>query len=69
MVDSELAGTITEAGAADAMRLHRAHAIGPDAIAAAVSCALAQPPDIDVNEIVVRPARRRWTHRTDRRSP
>ncbi|MEU7988628.1 hypothetical protein AB0B56_27545 [Streptosporangium canum] len=31
----------------------------PDAIARAFSYALAQPPDVDVNEIVVRPARQR----------
>ena len=59
VVTSELADTITEPGAAEAMREYRAHAIEPDAIAAAVSYALAQPPDVDVNEIVVRPARQR----------
>ncbi|KPC66518.1 SDR family oxidoreductase [Streptomyces chattanoogensis] len=59
VVDSELADTITEAGAAEAMRAYRAHAIGPDAIAGAVSYALAQPSDVDVNEIVVRPTRQR----------
>ncbi|NSC19730.1 SDR family oxidoreductase [Streptomyces albus subsp. chlorinus] len=59
VVESELADTITEAGAAEAMRAYRAHAIGPDAIAGAVSYALAQPPDVDVNEIVVRPTRQR----------
>ncbi|MEV0529573.1 SDR family oxidoreductase [Streptomyces sp. NPDC050439] len=59
VVDSELAHTITEPGAAEAMRSYRAHAMGPDAIAAAVSYALAQPADVDVNEIVVRPARQR----------
>ncbi|MGW0909657.1 SDR family oxidoreductase [Streptomyces sp. NPDC002853] len=59
VVESELAHTITETGAAEAMRSYRAHAMGPEAIAAAVSYALAQPADIDVNEIVVRPARQR----------
>ncbi|GAA2160066.1 SDR family oxidoreductase [Actinomadura napierensis] len=59
VVTSELADSITEPGAAEAMREYRAHAIEPDAIAAAVSYALAQPADVDVNEIVVRPARQR----------
>jgi NADP-dependent 3-hydroxy acid dehydrogenase YdfG len=59
VVTSELADSITEPGAAAAMRTYRAHAIKPDAIAGAVSYALAQPVDVDVNEIVVRPARQR----------
>jgi NADP-dependent 3-hydroxy acid dehydrogenase YdfG len=59
VVTSELAGTITEHGAAEAMRTYRAHAIEPDAIARAISYALAQPDDVDVNEIIVRPARQR----------
>ncbi|KIH97807.1 oxidoreductase [Streptomonospora alba] len=56
VVESELADSITDPGAAEAMRAYRAYAIGPDAIAGAVSYALAQPADVDVNEIVVRPA-------------
>ncbi|MEU6476680.1 SDR family oxidoreductase [Streptomyces sp. NPDC047017] len=59
VVESELAATITEPGAAEAMRTYRAHAISPDAVAGAVSYALAQPRDVDVSEIVVRPARQR----------
>ncbi|MEV0713990.1 SDR family oxidoreductase [Asanoa sp. NPDC050611] len=59
VVVSELANSITESGAAEAMRTYRAHAIGPDVIARAVSYALAQPADVDVNEIVVRPTRQR----------
>jgi NADP-dependent 3-hydroxy acid dehydrogenase YdfG len=59
VVTSELAESITDPGAAAAMRTYRAAAIEPDAIARAVSYALAQPPDVDVNEIVVRPARQR----------
>lgn len=59
VVESELADSITEPGATEAMRTYRAHAIAPDAIAGAVSYALDQPADVDVNEIVVRPARQR----------
>ncbi|MEU7486914.1 SDR family oxidoreductase [Streptomyces sp. NPDC042319] len=59
VVTSELADTITDPKAAEAMRAYRAHAIGPDAIAGAVSYALAQPHDVDVNEIVVRPVHQR----------
>jgi NADP-dependent 3-hydroxy acid dehydrogenase YdfG len=59
VVTSELADTITDPVAAEAMRSYRANAIDPDAVARAVSFALAQPADVDVNEIVVRPARAR----------
>jgi NADP-dependent 3-hydroxy acid dehydrogenase YdfG len=59
VVTSELADSITEPGATAAMRTYRAHAIASDAIAEALSYALAQPADVDVNEIVVRPARQR----------
>ncbi|GAA5153651.1 SDR family oxidoreductase [Pseudonocardia eucalypti] len=59
VVTSELAATITDPGAAEAMRTYRANAIEPDAVARAVAFALAQPPDVDVNEIVVRPTRQR----------
>ncbi|MBD0420073.1 SDR family oxidoreductase [Streptomyces sp. TRM S81-3] len=59
VVASELADSITEPGAAQAMRTYRAHAIDPDAIAGALTYALTQPADVDVNEIVVRPVRQR----------
>jgi NADP-dependent 3-hydroxy acid dehydrogenase YdfG len=59
VVESELADTITEAGAKDKMRVFRAETIAPDAIAQAISYAIGQPADVDVNEIVVRPARQR----------
>ncbi|MBO2453375.1 SDR family oxidoreductase [Actinomadura barringtoniae] len=59
VVTSELADSITEPGATEAMRTYRANAIEPSAIADAVSYALSQPADVDVNEIVVRPARQR----------
>lgn len=50
VVTSELADSITEPGAAQAMRAYRAHAIAPEAIAAAVSYAVEQPAEFDVNE-------------------
>ncbi|MET7293137.1 SDR family oxidoreductase [Streptomyces griseoloalbus] len=59
VVTSELADSITDPGAAEAMRTYRAHAIEPEAIADAVMYALTQPDGVDVNEIVVRPARQR----------
>ena len=59
VVESELATTITDPAAQEAMRTYRAESIPPDAIARAVSFALAQPADVDVNEIVIRPTRQR----------
>ncbi|MFV2176787.1 SDR family oxidoreductase [Actinomadura sp. LOL_016] len=59
VVTSELADSITDPATAEAMRVYRANAIEPDAIAGAVSYALGQPADVDVNEIVVRPAAQR----------
>lgn len=55
VVESELANTITDPTAAEAMRSFRAIALQPDAIARAVRYALEQPDDVDVSEIVVRP--------------
>lgn len=55
VVESELADTITDPVAAEAMRTYRAIALKPDAIARAVRYAIEQPEDVDVNEIVVRP--------------
>ncbi|MEU0071043.1 SDR family oxidoreductase [Streptomyces sp. NPDC006332] len=59
VVESELADTITDPGAAAAMKAYRAAAIPPDAIARAISYAISQPADVDVNELVIRPARQR----------
>lgn len=59
VVESELAETITDSTAADAMRDYRAAAISPDAIARAISYAVGEPADVDVNELIVRPARQR----------
>lgn len=57
VVESELAGTITDRTAVEAMKTYRAIALQPDAIGRAVRYALEQPEDVDVNEIVVRPTR------------
>lgn len=57
VVESDLAGTITDPVAAEAMKTYRAIALQPDAIARAVRFAIEQPDDVDVNEIVVRPTR------------
>lgn len=59
VVESELAGTITDPAARQAMQEYRAASIPPAAIASAVAYAIDQPADIDVNEIVIRPARQR----------
>ena len=59
VVESELADHITDPGAAEMMTGYRAASISPDAIARAVAFAVEQPEDVDVNEIVVRPARQR----------
>lgn len=59
VVDSELAESITDREAQQAMRAYRADSIPADAIARAVSFALDQPSDVDVNELVVRPTRQR----------
>lgn len=59
VVESELADTITESGAREMMRTYRAAAIAPETIAGAIAYALDQPADVDVNELVIRPARQR----------
>ena len=41
------------------MRTYRAVSIPADSIASAISYAIGQPPDVDVNEIIVRPAGQR----------
>jgi NADP-dependent 3-hydroxy acid dehydrogenase YdfG len=57
VVESELAGTITDPVAAEAMKTYRAIALQPEAIGRAVRFAIEQPDDVDVNEIVVRPTK------------
>ncbi len=55
VVESELAGSITDPVAVEAMRTYRAIALQPDAIGRAVRYVIAQPDDVDVNELVIRP--------------
>lgn len=52
---SELADSISDLAARDAMKAWRAICISPDAIAAAIAYAIAQPDDVDVNKMIVRP--------------
>jgi NADP-dependent 3-hydroxy acid dehydrogenase YdfG len=59
VVESELAQHITDPHAAELMVAYRADSISPDAIARSISFAIGQPADVDVNEIVVRPAAQR----------
>ncbi|MFC7328036.1 SDR family oxidoreductase [Marinactinospora rubrisoli] len=56
VTESELADGISDPVAREAMRAYRAVAIPASAIADAIAYAVAQPPQVDVNEIVVRPA-------------
>ncbi|WP_159942897.1 MULTISPECIES: SDR family oxidoreductase [unclassified Nocardiopsis] len=59
VVESELAEHITDPFARETMVSYRRHALSADAIARTVSFALAQPPEVDVNEVIVRPAAQR----------
>ncbi|MFJ3234408.1 SDR family oxidoreductase [Streptomyces sp. NPDC086787] len=55
VTESELAEGITDPAAREAMKAYRAAALPASAIADAIAYAVAQPPQVDVNEIVVRP--------------
>ncbi|MEV0614019.1 SDR family oxidoreductase [Nonomuraea sp. NPDC050404] len=59
VVESELADSITDPSAREAMRTYRAETIPADSIAEGISYALAQPAGVDVNELIIRPARQR----------
>lgn len=52
---TELADSISDQGARDAMKEFRRIAIPPEAIARAIVFAVERPEDVDVNEIIVRP--------------
>jgi len=56
VTESELAESISDEQARDAMRDYRALAIPASAIADAIAFAIGQPPAVNVNEIIVRPA-------------
>ncbi|MEU6312516.1 SDR family oxidoreductase [Streptomyces sp. NPDC047014] len=55
VTESELADGIADPAAREAMRAYRAVALPASAIADAIAYAVSQPPEVDVNEIVVRP--------------
>ena len=55
VVTSELAETISDESAREAMREYRRTAIDPAAIGRAIRYAIEQPPEVDVSEIIVRP--------------
>lgn len=59
VVESELAETISDPTAASAMQSYRADSIPPDAIARGISYAINEPAEVDVNELIIRPARQR----------
>lgn len=56
MTESELADSISDPEAREYMKEYRAVALPPSAIADAIAYAVAQPREVDVNEVIVRPA-------------
>jgi NADP-dependent 3-hydroxy acid dehydrogenase YdfG len=56
VTQSELADSISDPGGREEMREFRKMAIGADAVARAIAYAIEQPADVDISEIVVRPA-------------
>ncbi|WP_405496488.1 SDR family oxidoreductase [Streptomyces sp. NBC_00096] len=56
VTESELADGISDPAAREAMKAYRAVALPASAVADAIAHAVAQPAEVDVNEIVVRPA-------------
>jgi len=55
VVESDLAESISDPAAREAMRDFRKVAIKPEAIARAIGFAIDQPADVDVSELIVRP--------------
>jgi NADP-dependent 3-hydroxy acid dehydrogenase YdfG len=61
VTETELLESVTEPAAAElAHAVWDKMAMSPDAVAAAISYAINQPAEVDVNEIVLRPAGQRW---------
>ncbi|WP_440073114.1 SDR family oxidoreductase [Streptosporangium sp. OZ121] len=56
VTESELADSISDPVAREAMKTYRSVAIPAEAIADAIAFAIGRPPEVDVNEIVIRPA-------------
>ncbi|MFF3327697.1 SDR family oxidoreductase [Streptomyces sp. NPDC002889] len=56
VTESGLADSISDPAAREAMKTYRAVALPASAVAGAIAYAVSQPPEVDVNEIVVRPA-------------
>ncbi|MFF8369795.1 SDR family oxidoreductase [Streptomyces lydicus] len=56
VTESELADSLTDPQARQAMETYRSVALPAAAVADAIGYAVAQPPQVDVNEIVLRPA-------------
>ncbi|MEK1853664.1 MAG: SDR family oxidoreductase [Phyllobacterium sp.] len=55
VVESELADSISDEKGRNEMKEFRRISIQPEAIAHAISYAIAQPPEVDVSEMIVRP--------------
>jgi NADP-dependent 3-hydroxy acid dehydrogenase YdfG len=61
VTETELLDSVTDPAARELTRaVWNKIAISPDAVASAISYAVSQPADVDVNEIVIRPAGQRW---------
>ena len=58
VTESELADSISDESAREAMKDFRRRAISPDSVAQAIAFAIEQPLDVDLNEIIVRPTAR-----------
>ena len=73
VVESELADTISDPSARQAMEDFRKVALSPNAIARAIAYAIEQPADVDVNEMIIESKRKQnkiikifLTNRTDK---